>query len=118
MCAQNSGKIFFAACEFVQVLGIASVSDELDTIRFKKRCLSGKLAGFLVLIRNLPGCDFAGLNVRLIKSVDAEDGSGNRRSDFPAEEFLANIVDISHINGDYGLTRFLQRIESGLLRVI
>src|SRR6185312_12083557 len=115
MCAQNSGKIFFAASELGQVLCVAVICKELDAVSFKKRCLRGKLAGFLKLIRDLPGCDFAGLNVRLIKSVDADDGSGNRRSDLPAEEFLTNIVDISHINGDYGLTCFLQRIKSGLL---
>ena len=38
--------------------------------------------------------DFAGFDVGLIESVDADDGAGDGGSNFPAEKFLADGVDI------------------------
>ena len=38
--------------------------------------------------------DLAGFDVGLIEGVDADDRAGDRGGDFPAEEFLAEVVDV------------------------
>jgi len=45
------------------------------------------------LLSQLARLDLAGLHIRLIKRIDADDRSGHRRGNFPAEKFLAEVMN-------------------------
>ncbi len=69
-----------------------------------------------VLGGQLLGDDLAGFDIGLVESVDAEDGSGDGGGNFPAEEFLAQVVDVGDSDVDDGVAGFFERGDLGVLR--
>src|SRR5436190_2974608 len=111
MCFQVTGKRVGLA-ERARIL---CVGEELDPILFEDRLFGGKRSRFLILIGQFAGFNLAGFDVRLVKSVDADDRAGNSSSNFPAEEFLAEIVGILNSDTHSWLPGLLERSHLGIL---
>ena len=62
------------------------------------------------------GDDLARFNVGLIEGVDAEDRARDRGSNFPAEEFLPEVVDVGDGDAHYRVPSFFERGDLGVLR--
>ena len=62
--------------------------------------------------------DLASFHIGLIEGVDPDDRPGDRRRDFPAEEFLADIVDVGKLDAYNGLARLFESGDGGVLRLI
>ena len=67
----------------------------MGRVAFEQRYLSRKRAGFLVFFGQLSGRDLAGLHVRLIERIDADDRTRDGCGHFPAEKFLTQIVNVT-----------------------
>ncbi len=91
------------------------IGEELDAVVFEDRLLRGQGAGLLVFRGQVAGRDLAGFNIGLVEGVDADDGAGYGGGDFPAEEFLAQIVNVAERNADNGMPGLLQRRNFGVL---
>ena len=61
------------------------------------------------------GLDLAGFDVGLVECVDAEDRSGYRGGNFPAEEFLAEVIRVGHSDVDNGMPCFFECGDFGVL---
>src|SRR5215472_17160685 len=111
MSAQNSCERKIVARELLQVRSIAIVGEELHAALFMDWSFIRKAAGFLVGFCKLPGDDLAGLNVGLIESVDAENGSCDCSRNLPAEDFLAHVINVGQFNFDDRLATLAQRVD-------
>ncbi len=90
MSFQNFGEARLA----IERGGIFFVGVQLDAVAVKEWSFIRQLAVFFVLAGQFFGFDLAGFHIRLIEGVDADDGAGDGGGDFPAEEFLAEIVNV------------------------
>jgi len=61
---------------------------------------------------------FAGFHVGLIERVDAEDRARHRRGDFPAEEFLSQVVFGGQNNAHNRVAGSLERVHRRFLRLV
>src|SRR5215471_7014626 len=87
-------------------VGVGRVSEQLDSAFFQQRRLGRQLAALLVLFRKPARGYLAGLNVRLVEGVDADDGAGHGGGKLPAKEFLSQVVDVGDVNAKDGLPSF------------
>src|SRR5579863_6343034 len=79
----------------IRILGIGKKLDATLFARpFKDRLFGRKGAGLLVLLGQTASSNLAGFDIGLIEGVDAEDGSGHRSCNLPAEKFLTEVVNI------------------------
>src|SRR5260370_19449115 len=74
--------------------GIFFIREKLDAFLLEERRFRRKTSGRFVLARQFFCFDLARLDVRLVEGVDADDGACNGRGDFPAEKFLAEVVNV------------------------
>ena len=118
MRAQVPGDRSVAVEALLQGGGILGVGEELEPCSLEDRRLGRKHPGLLERSGELARRDFARLHVRLIERIDADDGAGHRRGHLPAEEFLADVVDVGNGNAHHGLSRALQCVDGGVLRRI
>ena len=80
--------------------------------------LRGKRTLLFVLGRQVLGCDFCRFHIRLIERVDADDRTCHCRRNLPAEEFLAEIINIRDGNAHDGLARLFEDGHSFVLLCI
>src|SRR5450432_1407289 len=113
--AEMSFQDFHEARAAFEGVGIFFVGVELDAVAFEKRRFVGQLAGFFVLAGQFFGFNFAGFDVGLIEGVDADDRACDGGGNFPAEEFLAEVVDI--VDGDAydGMAGGFKSADGGIL---
>ena len=115
MRAQIADERGIAACGLLQSGGVLRVGEELDARFLQERRLGRQRAIFLVFAGELLGFDLAGFDVGLIERVDADDRAGHGRRDFPAEKFLAQVVDIRHGDADDRLAGLFERVDGSVL---
>ena len=96
--------------------GVLLVGEQSNPVFFQDRRLGGQGAGRFVGRRQFARCDFAGLDVRLIEGVDAQQRAGDRGGDFPAEEFLAKVIAVGNRNPNDWLPGLLQEVNRRVLR--
>ena len=63
----------------------------------------------LVFCGQIARRNFARFDIGLIEGVDADDRAGNGSSNFPAEEFRSQIVNICHRNSNDWMAGFFDR---------
>src|SRR5688500_20266491 len=80
----------------LQCGGISVISKQLDAVAFVKRCLRRQRSGALVLVSEFARFDLAGFDVGLIERIDANERTCHRGREFPAKEFLPEVVNIRH----------------------
>src|SRR4029077_13789833 len=85
-------------------LRICRVGEKLDAAVHTERPLRGQLAGRLEGGRELARLQLARLDIRLIEMVDANERAGNGGGEFPAEEFLTELVAVGDVKAQDGLT--------------
>src|SRR5437868_4198193 len=107
--SEMNAKVIFQRVLVSQRAGILRIGEQLNSVLFENRFFRGKRAGLFVFAGQLFSFDFAGLNVRLIKSIDADDRPGHGSSNFPAEELLTDIVSVRHCNANDGLPSVFER---------
>ena len=100
MRAQKASERAIAAGKLVQVGRIALVGEELDAAVFEERRFFRQLSALLVFFGQLASDNLAGFHVGLVEGIDSQDRAGDRRGNFPAEEFLAQIVSIRQLDFD------------------
>src|SRR5438067_9298970 len=83
MRAQILSKRIFAA----QRARILRIGEQLDSVLLEDRLLCRKRAGFFEFPGEFASLKFAGLDIRLVECVNADDRAGNRSRDLPAEKF-------------------------------
>src|SRR5213592_1446079 len=91
---EMSAKVIFQRVLVSQRTGILRIGEQLDSVLFENRFLRRKRAGLFIFAGQLFSFDFAGLNVRLIEGIDADDRPRNGRGDLPSEELLTYIVSV------------------------
>ena len=91
------------------------IGEELDAVVFEDWLLGGKGAGLLVFRRQVASGDLAGFDIGLVEGVDADDRAGDRGGDFPAEEFLAEIVNVGERDADDRMAGLFERRDFGVL---
>ena len=105
----------------VQVGRIALVSEQLDAAVFEERRFFRQLSAFLIRFCQLARDDLAGFHVRLVERIDFQNRARDRRGNFPAEEFLAQVVSIRELdldNGMAGISQGVQLLLLGRVRLI
>ena len=107
-----------AAEALLQGGGILGVGEELESGPLEDRRLGRKHPGLLERGGQLARRDLARLHVRLIERIDADDRAGHRRGHLPAEEFLADVVDVGDRDAHHRMSRALQCVDGGVLRRI
>src|SRR5437763_414362 len=94
MRAQESNQRILPA----EVCGVAVIGEQLDSVFFKDRFFFRQASGLFILTGQLARDNLAGFDVWLIEGIDANDGTGYGGGDFPAEELLANVINVIYIN--------------------
>src|SRR5260370_10721948 len=94
------------------------VGEKLDAACFKKWYIWRQAPGGFLLARQFLCFDLAGLDVGLVEGVDADDGAGHCRSDFPPEKFLAEIVNIRKRNTHNRVPALFKRGNRSVLSLI
>src|SRR4029077_15098927 len=84
--------------------GVPVVRKELGVFGGQERRLGWQPAGGLVFASEFLSFDLAGFDVWLVERVDANDGAGDGRSNFPPEKFLAEGVGVWQRDADNRLT--------------
>src|SRR6266704_1311030 len=97
---------------------ILFVSEKFDATCLEKRHFRWKAPGRFILAGKLARFELAGFDGRLIERIDADNRTGDGRGDFPAEEFLAEIVGIRQRDAHDGMSRFFKRGDSRILRLV
>src|SRR5262249_23929915 len=118
MGAEQAGQREIGPGNPFEVRRVAIIGEKLDATVLKNRSFGRKLSGLFVIGRQLSCYNLGGFNVRLVERVDRDNRSRDGRCDLPAEEFLADIVDVRHIDSDYRLSSFAQGIDLGVLLLI
>src|SRR5437879_432501 len=111
---QNIGK-FRAAFQRSRIF---FVREKLDAFLLEERRFWRKTPGRFVLARQFLGFDFARFDIRLVEGVDAEDGACDGGGDFPAEEFLPEIVSILESDAHDGMPGPFEGGNRGILRLV
>ena len=94
--------------------GVFVVGKELEALVFEERGLGGQSAGGFVFAGEFTGFDFAGFDIGLVKSVDANDGACGGGGDFPAEKFLAEVEFCADDDADDGMAGFFESGDGGV----
>src|ERR1700674_3825180 len=94
-----------------QCLAVLAIGEERNTGLFEQRRFRRQLPGPLVRGGELARLVLAGLDIRLIEWIDAEDRTGNGRGKLPTEEFLANVVAIGDGDAHDRVTRTFERVD-------
>ena len=118
MGAQICCESFLLARSNGQLACVLLVGEELDALVFEDRRLGRKRSRLFVLLREFARLDLAGFHVGLIEAVDSDYRSGDCGCDLPAEELLADVVLVEHLNADDRESGFLQRVHFRVLRGI
>src|SRR5882762_9757671 len=111
---QNIGKF----CPAFQRSRVFFVREKLDAFLLEERRFWWKTSGRFVLARQFLGFHLARFDIRLVEGVDAEDGACDGRGDFPAEEFLPEIVSILESDAHDGVPSLFERGNRGILRLV
>src|ERR1700675_1629795 len=80
----------------LQRRGVLLVRVELHALVGEDGSFRGKRAVLFVLGGEFPSGDLAGFDVRLVERIDADDRTSDGGSDFPAQHFLAQLVNVRH----------------------
>src|SRR5579863_8291126 len=104
-----------AAGRLLQRRGVLLVRVELQALVSEDGSFRGKRAVLFVLGGELARGDLAGFNVRLVERIDADDRTSDGGSDFPAQHFLAQLINVRHGDANYRLARLLERRYGGVL---
>src|SRR5438034_10443807 len=110
MSSQISPQALVLCRDFPKFLRVFCIGEELDAVLFKHRDFRWQSPGLFILLRQLPGFEFAGFNVRLVERIDANNRAGYGDRNFPTAEFLAQIVDVRDRNSNYWLYGLLNRV--------
>jgi hypothetical protein len=74
--------------------GIFNIGVELQAVARKERRFGRELAAGFIFGGQLARFHLAGLDVGLIEGINADQSAGHRCGHFPAEELLAEVVDV------------------------
>src|SRR6476660_3252545 len=85
---QKASERAIATDKLIQVGRIALVSEKLNIAVIEQRRFFRKLSAFLIGFCQLARDDLAGFHVWLVERIYFQNRAGDRRSNFPAEEFL------------------------------
>ena len=116
MRLQVSGQSFVAARTVRQRPRVLLIREQLDPLAREDRRFCGQRSASFVLGGQLPRGDLARFDVGLIERVDAEDRSGDGRRDLPAEELLAEVVQVVERDAHDRMTGPLEGFDRCVLR--
>src|SRR6266436_1029565 len=108
MRSQNVGK-FRATFQCSRILFIG---EKLDAFFLEERRFRRETSSHFILARQFLCFDLAGLDVRLVEGVDADNGARDGSGDFPAEKFLAKIVSVRQSDANDGVPRLFEGTPS------
>src|SRR5215471_5092432 len=97
---------------------IPFVGKKFNPGRFEERHFGRKMTSSFVLAREFTSFDFAGFDVGLIEGVDANDRTGDGRSDFPAKKFLSDGVRVRKSDSNDGMTGLFKSRNCRILSFI
>src|SRR6266550_3476194 len=91
-----------------EVGSILLVGKKFYAFVFEDWLFIGKGTGFLIRRCQVPSGNLAGFNVRLVKCVNAEDGTCNCGCDLPSVKLLTEVVVIAHCDTDNRMAGFFE----------
>src|SRR5690349_24601155 len=113
----RSERLLFARSDG-QLARVFFVGKELDALVFQNRRLRRERSRFFILLRKFARLDLAGFDIGLVEAVDSDYRSGNRGGNLPAEELLADVVLVEHLDAHDGESSLLERVDLGVLGCI
>ena len=115
MRAQVTGERRVATRGLFQGRRVLFVGEKFHAAILQHGRFRRKRSRLFVRIGQLACFDFARFHIGLVKCVDADHRTCHGCGEFPAEEFLAQVVDLRHGDADNRLAGALKRSDAGIL---
>src|SRR5262249_24781881 len=122
IASSSAPKMFFQhidqLCSAIESSSVLLVSEKFHSSGLEEREFGWQRAGRFMFSGEFGGLDFAGFDIRLIEGIDADDRTGNRSCNFPAEKFLADGVRVRHRDANDGMAGLFEGGYSSILRFV
>src|SRR5882762_8844692 len=112
---QMSAETFHERRRLAECGAVLRVGKKAQAILLEQGRFRRKPTALFVSVGELPGLHLARLDVGLVERIDAEDRPRDRRGDFPAEEFLSDVMALANRDAHDRMAGLLQRRDGLVL---